>query len=273
MKLNRRASEGPIRLGSRPASARDTDAWLIPICLANFIWLRPDLLRCSLSTELAFAFCMVMHYNELVMAQVRLPSDFCWSRFGTESGQTIERILARKEGERLANGGTFLWGIGNALGPGIRELLRRQPEPEVFFSPIKSRPRQVDVSPNMVVAWTMGETLEGDVYELPRASLVLSRFDPDSPRGAHYALVCQSATALGVGSDLGELSFGGLRNILSGRELGSSQVTAVVSYNSSHENNDDRAYRVAFGARLVYPFFVRLLQPVDVAAREARLIA
>jgi hypothetical protein len=69
-----------------------------------------------------------------------LPDCFCWTRFGTEAGQAIVHILQRKEQERSANDGLFIWGIGNAIGPSIRELVRRTNRPEVLFSPIKSSP-------------------------------------------------------------------------------------------------------------------------------------
>ena len=46
-----------------------------------------------------------------------LPDLFCWTKYGTEAGEDIGAILERKESERLASGGTFLWGVGNAIGP------------------------------------------------------------------------------------------------------------------------------------------------------------
>ena len=70
--------------------------------------------------------------------KVALPEYFCWTRFGTEAAEPIDSILGRKERERVANRGIFVWGIGNAIGPSIRELLRREAQPEVLFSPIKS---------------------------------------------------------------------------------------------------------------------------------------
>ena len=85
---------------------------------------------------------------------IPLPQCFVWTRFGTEAGQSISDILRRKEKERAANGGIFYWGIGNAVGPSILELLRRTDEPEVLFSPIKSAPKRDDVTPEAVVAWT-----------------------------------------------------------------------------------------------------------------------
>ena len=39
-----------------------------------------------------------------------LPSHFVWTRYGTESGESMGAILARKERERIAAAGCFLWG-------------------------------------------------------------------------------------------------------------------------------------------------------------------
>src|SRR4051812_30446023 len=98
------------------------------------------------------------------MDRKQLPDCFCWTRFGTEAGQAIGHILQRKERERAANGGLFIWGIGNAVGPSIRELLRRTTRPEVLFSPIRCSPKAQDAEPPAVAAWTLGETLDGDIY-------------------------------------------------------------------------------------------------------------
>ena len=136
-----------------------------------------------------FDSCMILH--NLPMWAALLPDHFCWTRFGTEAGQLVAQILDRKEKERQANQGIFLWGIGNAVGAGITELVRCCSEPEVLFSPIKSAPRAVDVTPESVVAWTAGETLDGDVYRLPDSSLVTSRL-PWFCNAVFYALVCFS---------------------------------------------------------------------------------
>ena len=98
--------------------------------------------------------------------QMPLPGLFCWSRFGTEAGQDIGQILERKEQERVGNSGIFFWGIGNAIGPSVKELLRRTGQPEALFSPIKSAPREVDSRPAAVAAWAAAETLAGDSFEL-----------------------------------------------------------------------------------------------------------
>lgn len=203
---------------------------------------------------------MIMHRQPPV-GNAWLPDAFCWTRFGTEAGEPIDRILERKENERLANGGLFYWGIGNSVAPGIAELLRRCSRPEVLFSPIKSRPRQLDVTPPSVVMWTRAEGLSGETFDLPQTVRVTSRSSHRAPVAAHYALVCRSEQPLEM-SDLGRLPFRGVRNLVSGRAMGSSQVTAVVSLVDEHLAAG-LEYTVAFRTSLAPPYFVRLRCPVE----------
>ncbi len=195
------------------------------------------------------------------MPNTILPDLFCWTRFGTEAGEAAGHILQRKENERAANGGTFIWGIGNALGPSIRELVRRGPKPEVLFSPIKSSPKKQDVLPPAVAAWTSGETLDGDLYRLPEHSLVTSRYDPAAPREAHYALVCFSRTPIAPTRPVGKVSFAALKNLRTGRPIGASQVTAVVHAVATN-SEESQMYDVAIRAELVYPYFIKLRRPI-----------
>src|ERR1700737_3213480 len=191
-----------------------------------------------------------------------LPERFCWTRFGTEAGQSAREILDRKEGERQANQGVFLWGIGNSVAPGISALVRYSDQPEVLFSPIKGAPRSVDVKPETVVAWTAAETATGDAYPLPPNSVVLSGHHALPEGRSHYALVCYSASPLSFEGPGGALTFGSLRNIGSGSPVGSSQVTAVVVRDRDAQGGG-RVYPVTFRAALVWPYFIRLRRPVS----------
>lgn len=192
------------------------------------------------------------------MYRSALPEAFCWSRFGTEAGEPVDRILARKEDERRALGGKFFWGIGSSVAPGIRMLLGRPGHPEVIFSPIRSRPRPVDVSPPGVVRWRACLDLDGNYTALPDDAVVTSRARLGAPR-SHYALVCHSEAALELG-ELGSISFGSLRNLGTGSPLGPSQVTSVVK-TLAHSMGVGRAYPISLRARLVAPYFVRLQEP------------
>lgn len=174
-------------------------------------------------------------------------------------------ILARKERERCANDGVFLWGIGNAVGPGITELLRKRRRPPVLFSPIKSPPRRDDCSPARVVAWTSAETMEGNSYVLPPGSIVTSRLDPDRPKPCHYALVCYSEGAI-VQEIRGQVIHNqSLRNLTTGSPVGSSQVTAVVSVDRDSSVDEHGQYPVAWRAVLEWPYFIRLTCPLDIS--------
>jgi len=190
-----------------------------------------------------------------------IPNHFCWTRFGVEAGELPESILDRKERERVANEGIFLWGIGNAVGSAMRQLLRTSPKPEVLFSPIKSHPRLGDSAPPVTVAWTWGVTLDGDPFRVPEFSLVTSRYDPAKPRAEHYSLVCMSYKVLTGSSCAEELSISDLRNLVSGRPVGASQVTAVVRKEHFASPRPTR-YPVMIRAELVYPYFLRLRGPV-----------
>ena len=186
-----------------------------------------------------------------------LPNLFCWTRFGCEAGELIEEILLRKEQERLANGGIFLWGIGNAVGPSIIELMRRTDRPQVIFSPIKTGSRLKDIAPPAVVRWTEAEGLDGSNFTIPTNSLVTSRYDPKMPKPYHFALVCYSSTPLIPLKREVKIGFKQLRNLRTGRPVGASQVTAVVQC-TGMGTEEPLMYDVAILAELANPYLVRL---------------
>ncbi|HMJ89620.1 MAG TPA: hypothetical protein VK530_07370 [Candidatus Acidoferrum sp.] len=191
------------------------------------------------------------------MQDLLVPVEFVWTKFGTESGEPIEEIFARKEKERCANGGIFLWGIGNNVGPSIRALATAR-SPQVLFSPIASPARQCDQSPTAIARWTAAETLDGDFFEIPAGSNVTSRWSRNKRQ--HYALVCYSASPLKPIAGTERVHAQSLRNLVSGRQVGSSQVTSVVERVAGAESG--RSYPIVMQIALAAPYFVRLLNPV-----------
>lgn len=191
------------------------------------------------------------------------PSRFCWTRFGVESGESVDGILRRKDAERVANGGIFLWGIGNSVGSAIRELVRLEKDPMVLFSPMRSKPRDVDANPTAVVAWTRGLDLEGNDWPLPQGSHVISRGSAriDRPKSCHYALVCESDAPLTAASGAESLVYEQLVNLVSQAKLGHSQVTAVVERKPDANCERQTAYDISFVARLVFPYIIKLVDP------------
>lgn len=192
-----------------------------------------------------------------------LPKHFCWTRFGTEAGEEITSILKRKEIERLATGGLFLWGIGNSVGPAMRDLVRLELQPRVVFSPMRSKPKVIDVAPCGVLQWTLAQDLDGNEWRLPDGIKVTSRqgIAGGRKKRTHYALVCRSPSPLVV-EDEQSLCYDAMVNLQSKSKLGASQVTAVVEHFKS-DAEKGTPYSVAFTADLVFPYFVKLENPVD----------
>ena len=198
-------------------------------------------------------------------SKLTIPFRFCWSKIGVEAGETLEAIVERKEEERLQNGGIFLWGVGNGLGPSIGALLRKQNRPEVLFSPIKTAARAVDTNPSRTILWRSAQTIDGFDWELPPASIVTSR---DNSRGYHFALVCFSKKPLRLLNGRDHVDANSIRNIRTGGSLGHSQVTAVVEQ-APKPSPDEAAYPVIMRVSLVEPYFVRLVDGVPVPANVA----
>jgi hypothetical protein len=202
-----------------------------------------------------------------------LPSTFCWTRMQAEAGQSLDTILKRKELERLTGGGVFYWGIGNPLGTGVTELLRRTPEPEVFFSVMRSRPKPVDTDPTSVLLWTQYYDAVGGLRSLPDHALVMSRGHTATGVAKRcYALVCHSDTPLTL-APLAAFDFSHFRNISGkGGVLGFSQVTANIEH-GGHGRKQGPRYEIHLRAALVHPHFIRLAGARRVIDKDRRDIA
>lgn len=194
-----------------------------------------------------------------------LPSAFCWSKMGTEAGEDLAQIIARKEFERRANRGLFLWGVGNSVMPAIRDLTKNGEMPRILFSRMKSPPKNSDVWPNSVVLWLRGETPDGRQIPLPKYSFITSRgtSEMDKKRN-HYAMFCSSHSSLCINEPLGSLCNDEIVNYRTGRPMGASQVTAVVTHDSiCTVCENSRRYQVNLAADLSNPGQVRLTSPVS----------
>jgi hypothetical protein len=197
-------------------------------------------------------------------ASSSLPETFCWTKFGTEAGELPLSIFDRKELERRRNGGVFLWGIGQSIGPSLPDLLRVTSTPEVLFSPIRTSAATHDVSPAQVVLWCDAIGYDGYRFRLPEYSLVTSRMDPARPRSGHYALVCEARSSiLELEGKDHCLALETLRNLRSGTPLGPSQVTAVVR-RLCITGSIRTEYPVVARVRLIYPYLVRLTRAIPV---------
>lgn len=206
-----------------------------------------------------------------------LPSLFCWTKMGVEAGQDLRSIIRRKELERQAGDGVFVWGIGNSLGPTIREVSNPGEKIPVLFSPIHSKPRTVDVRPAALVLWLSYLDEAGRLCPLPKHSLVTSRADDLSigNQKRHYALLCRSSHSL-LEESSQEVDFNELCNAATNKGLGFSQVTALVRRSPRRQGEGiqgGRRYQVPFMAELFAPYCVRLAEGVSMPASLAYEIA
>lgn len=197
----------------------------------------------------------------------------CWSRMQAEAGQGLEAIVARKERERLAGGGLFFWGVGNAPAT-IASIMARASLPvRVVFSIMKSRPKAIDVAPSRTVAWRRYIDERGVERELPEHVLVTSRADSASgPKRMHYALMCRSSEPLTLTSSAEGFDPTAFRNAGgTGAPVGNSQVTALLRRVKQDARHSD--YEANLEAWLTGGYWVRLTDPVQIDQRKAGFIA
>ncbi len=190
----------------------------------------------------------------------------CWSRMQAEAGQQLDAIIARKELERSAGHGVFMWGVGNAPALITNVLARADLRIPVIFSVMKSRPKSLDVSPSRTFAWRSYFDADDVQQPLPVHVVITSR--GDSATGAkrsHYALMCYSSVPLRLrlnGRPFDPSAYcnaGG-----AGAPVGASQVTALlrrVKPTNPHAGD----YRVDLSAWLTGSFWVRLGDPVELS--------
>ncbi len=188
-----------------------------------------------------------------------------------EAGQALERIIARKECERQAGDGLFLWGVGTAPAVAIGAIARLGLSVPVIFSTMRSRPKAVDAKPARVAVWRQYVDKNGAQRPLPDHCLVTSRADGASePKRAHYALMCRADVPLALGSGTG-FDHRAFRNASgNGAPVGASQVTALLQPCGSSAPNP--LYEVNMTARLAASYWVRLADPREISARERAAI-
>ncbi len=196
----------------------------------------------------------------------------CWSRMQAEAGQSLEMIIARKELERQAGGGLFMWGGGNAPSRAINPLARLRISVPVVFSTMKSKPKAADLAPSRIVVWRQYFDEHGIERPLPTGALVISR--GDSAGGAktrHYALMCYSDTPLEIeqGTPFDPSAF---RNASgTGAQVGASQVTALLRQVS--EPSDALDYEANIVAQLTEGYWVRLSDPLELSMKAVSQIS
>lgn len=102
---------------------------------------------------------------------------------------------------------------------------------------------------------------------MPPCSLVTSGQNPLAPKETHYALVCFSDNPLAISRTQKKIAMAELSNLLTGRPVAASQTTAVVE-RKPIDPLDTAMYEIAIRARLVYPYFLTLRDPLLLSAAD-----
>lgn len=185
----------------------------------------------------------------------------CWSRMQAESGQGLQRIVARKERERQAGKGLFFWGVGNAPSTVTRALAKTETPIPVIFSTMKSRPKKVDTNPSAISVWETYFDHDGIERPLPRHALITSKAHTNSgPKKRHYALMCFSKETLKLSTGIG-FDPSAYRNCGANEgKIGPSQVTALVKKKFPMGTSQ---YEANLSAQLTGSYWVKLGRPTQ----------
>ena len=204
------------------------------------------------------------NWDLVAMVVDRMGDYLCWTRMQAEAGQALEAIIARKELERQAGGGLFLWGVGSAPSRAIRPLAQLSRRIPVIFSVMRSKPKPTDTAPSRVVVWRHYVDTGGAARRLPAHCIVTSRGDSArGPKRAHYALMCRSDAPLELHSGI-EFNPAGYRNAgQRGAPVGASQVTALLQPCAPVDGKP--GYEANMLAELTGSYWVRLVDPLEVS--------
>lgn len=166
---------------------------------------------------------------------------------------------------------TFFGGLVNRSFQNAKIAARDIASLQVFFSPMTSKPKAIDTTPNEVVLWNAWIDTQGKLRQLPIHCLVTSRASLPSGRRKenHYALVCFSDEKLNEQKADMCIFPSCLRNMNTNKPLGASQVTAVVRVEESHDKLfNNKSYSVSFTTELKSPYCIQLAQPMLLSTKQ-----
>jgi hypothetical protein len=214
---------------------------------------------------------MEAQHRHKMQTKSKLTEIICWTRMQAEAGQDLHRIIARKEKERVAGGGLFFWGVGNAPSRFTAEIARSEASVDVVFSTMKTRPKTQDAFAKQLIAWGSYIDHSGVERLIPPHVLVTSRASgPSGVKKVHYALMCHSVERLSLTEDepFDHNSFVNLGG--TGLPIGNSQVTVLAK--RAALDRSPAAYQVNLRARLVGSYWVKLTSPTILPAKKNQLI-
>ena len=201
----------------------------------------------------------------------------CLTKFGPESGETAEEILARKDFERRSGVGAhkneFWWGVGEkGTAQSIKTLISQHGANVVLFSAIKDQKPPNPGSATDALVWRKYRILGGDIlHDIPKHVLITSAAVTKSGkiRTRHFALVCNSSVAIKMGGRAFKFSNRHYKNLSKNGKLGKSArgqrtTTALVRWTSSPISGAECDTLIDFSAEFCAPYCAELSDPKQI---------
>jgi hypothetical protein len=192
----------------------------------------------------------------------------CLTKFGPESGETADEILARKDLQRLSGVGAhkneFWWGVGEkGTAQSISVLISHSGANVVLFSTIK----------NTTIVWRQYSVLGSRVsHDIPKHVLITSAAlaKNGSLRTTHFALVCKSRVPIKMGEPVFRFSNAHYKNLGKGGKLGKSArgqrtTTALVRWKRTPISGAECDSLIDFSADFCLPHCVELSDPKQIS--------
>jgi hypothetical protein len=202
----------------------------------------------------------------------------CLTKFGSESGETAEEIVARKDLERRAGVGThkneFWWGVGEkGTAQAIQTLISQHGGNIVLFSAIKDQKTQNKGSAAGALVWRKYRMLGGEILQdIPKHVLITSAAVTKgvTTPTKHFALVCNSSVALKMGGRTYRFSNSHYKTLGKDGKLGKSArgqrtTAALVRLTNSPISGAECDSLIDFSADLCTPYCVELFDPVRIS--------
>jgi hypothetical protein len=202
----------------------------------------------------------------------------CLTKFGPESGETAEEILARKELERRsgirAHKNEFWWGIDKkGTAQAINRLISQHGAKVLLFSAIKNQepPKKSSASSDVLV-WTKYRMPGSNpLHDIPKHVLITSAVATKSGgiRTTHFALICSSSFPIKMGGRVFRFSSSHYKNLSKDGKLGRSAkeqrtTAALVRCTSSPISGAECDSIIDFSADLCAPYCVELSDPKQI---------
>jgi hypothetical protein len=200
----------------------------------------------------------------------------CLTKFGPESGETADEILARKDLERRsgtrAHKHEFWWGIGErGTAQAITGLISQHGAKVVLFCVIKNQKLSENGSAPDLLVWRKYSVLGGsELHDIPKHVLITSAVVTKTGRirRTHFALTCNSSVPIEMGGRVFRFSSPHYKNFGKDGKLGKSArgtTTALVRSASSPISGAECDTIIDFSADLCAPYCVELSDPKQIS--------